>query len=376
MLFDSKWNWQLDDWPRFRYDGAKLAQLEADFLRQSGVFIGAVRHVAEGEKEQITVDLISDEALYTSEIEGEILNRDSLQSSIRRNLGLTTDNRRIPPAEQGISDMMIDLYRNFSTPLSDGLLFRWHEMLMSGRRDLKNIGNYRNGEEPMQIVSGPIHEPKVHFEAPPSPSMPSEMARFIEWFNETSPSGKKPLPTLARASLAHWHFVSIHPFEDGNGRIARALAEKSLSQNLGHPTLIALSKTINSKRKTYYDVLEHGNRNNEISAWLLYFAQAILDAQNLAQRAVDFLIEKTKFFDRLRSQLNPRQEKVLLRMFREGPDGFKGGLSAENYIRLTGTSRATATRDLQDLVTKNAMSKTGARKSTRYYLQLSGMRPL
>lgn len=364
------WNWQQADWPEFRYDRSKLDALEAEFLRQSGVFSGCIRHIAEGDKEQITVELISEEALNTSEIEGEILNRDSLQSSIRRNFGLATDNRKIPPAEQGIAQMMVELYREFDAPMGDALLFRWHESLMNGRRDLANVGSYRTGSNPMQVVSGPLHEPKVHFEAPPSSAVPMEMKRFVKWFAATSPKGKAPLPILTRAGIAHLYFVTIHPFEDGNGRIGRAIAEKVISEGLGHAALIALSLTINRGRKTYYELLERSNKGNEITEWLVYFAKTILDAQAHSQELVEFLIAKTKFYDRLRGQLNERQEKVIARMFREGPAGFKGGLSAENYIRLTGTSRATATRDLQDLVDKQALTRTGILKSTRYHLHL------
>lgn len=371
MPLKPKWNWQQEDWPNFRYSRARLEGLEANFLRQSGVFIGAIKHAAIGDKEQLTVDLISDEAFSTSEIEGELLNRESLQSSIRRQLNLATDNRRIPPAEQGIAQMRVDLYRHFDAPLTDDNLFHWQELLMNGRHDLKNVGHYRADKEPMQIVSGPIHEPKVHFEAPPSSRVRREMTQFIKWFNHTAPTGKTPLPPLARASIAHWHFVSIHPFEDGNGRIARALAEKALSQTLGQPALIALSHIIQRSRKTYYERLERGNRQNEITDWQLYFAQTILDAQAFAQRSVDFVIAKARFFERLRSQLNERQEKVLARIFREGPDGFEGGLSAENYLRITGTSRATATRDLQELVETNALTRTGLLKSTRYHLDMN-----
>lgn len=365
----AKWNWEQDDWPEFRYDRAELDALEAEFLREAGVFIGSVKHVGEEDRQQLTVDLLSEEAFNTSEIEGEILNRDSLQSSIRRSFGLATD-RKIPPAEQGLAEMMVDLYHNFSAPLTEDLLFHWHKLLMNGRRDLADVGCYRTGDSPMQIVSGPIHESRVHFEAPPADRMRQEMARFITWFNQTAPGGKSPLPALTRAGMAHLHFVVIHPFEDGNGRIARALAEKAISQNLAQPTLISLSHVINSKRKAYYEELESGNRQNEITNWLVYFARTILDAQRHAQRVVDFLIAKARFFDRLRGQLNARQEKVLLRMFREGPDGFKGGLSAQNYLRITSTSRATATRDLNDLVEKKALAQTGALKGTRYHLNL------
>ena len=364
------WNWERQDWPEFRYDRIKVDPLEAEFLRRAGEFIGAVKHVGEDDKQRLTVDLISEEALNTSEIEGEILNRESLQSSIRRNFGLATDNRRIPPAEQGISDMRVDLYRNFDVPLSDGLLFRWHQMLMNGRRDLRDVGRYRTGSSPMQIVSGPLHEPRVHFEAPPAARMQIEMSRFINWFNQSAPVGKSPLAPLTRAGIAHVYFVTIHPFDDGNGRIARALAEKAISQCLGQPALIALSHVINGGRKAYYDALEHANKRNETTDWLEYFAHTIVEAQRSAQRMVDFLIAKMKFFDRFRGQFNERQEKVISRMFREGPGGFQGGLSAENYLRITGTSRATATRDLHDLVEKGAFVREGALKSTRYRLSI------
>jgi Fic family protein len=365
------WNWQQADWPEFRYERTQLDALEAEFLWQSGVFSGCIRHITEDDKEQITVELMSEEALNTSEIEGEILNRDSLQSSIRRNFGLATDNRKIPPAEQGIAQMMVELYREFDAPIGDALLFRWHESLMNGRRDLANIGSYRTGSNPMQVVSGPLHNPKIHFEAPPSSAVPAEMKRFMQWFTRTSPQGKTPLPILTRAGIAHLYFVTIHPFEDGNGRMGRAIAEKVISVGLGHAALIALSLTINRGRRTYYELLERSNKGNEITTWLVYFARTILDAQAHSQELVEFLIAKTKFYDRHRGQLNERQDKVIARMMREGPSGFKGGLSAENYIRLTGTSRATATRDLQDLVEKQALVRTGTLKSTRYHLDIT-----
>jgi Fic family protein len=367
----TQWNWQQPDWPNFRYDPGKLDALEAEFLRQSGLFSGCIRHVTEDDQEQITVELISEEALNTSEIEGEILNRDSLQSSIRRQFGFATDHRKIPPAEQGIAQMMVELYREFDAPVCDAQLFRWHESLMNGRRDLANIGSYRTGSQPMQVVSGPLHQPKVHFEAPPSSAVPAEMRRFMQWFARTSPTGGAPLPILARAGIAHLYFVTIHPFEDGNGRIGRAIAEKAISEGLGHAALLALSLTINRGRKTYYELLERSNKGNEITAWLVYFAQTVLAAQAHSQELVEFLIAKTKFYDRLRGQFNERQDKAIARMMREGQGGFKGGLSAENYIRITGTSRATATRDLQDLVEKQALLRTGTLKSTRYHLHIT-----
>jgi len=370
MNAENRWNWQQDDWPRFRFDKSAVEEREAKFLLRGGVLLGALLHMNDDEKSELTVDLISNEALKTSEIEGEYLNRESVQSSIRRNFGLATDARRIPPAEQGIADMMMDLYRRFAEPLADETMFSWHGMLTAGRRDLKNIGAYRTDDEPMQIISGPIGNSQTHFEAPPSAAMAKEMAGFVNWFNATAPHGNEALPALTRAGIAHRYFVTIHPFEDGNGRIARALAEKALSQALGQPTPIAQSQTIQKNKNSYYDALHQSSRDNEITAWLMYFADTVLQAQVTTQSMIDFLIEKTKLYDRVKSQLNQRQEKALARIFREGVEGFKGGLSAENYISITGAARATATRDLQDLVDQGVLIRTGALKSTRYHLNI------
>jgi Fic family protein len=222
----------------------------------------------------------------------------------------------------------------------------------------------------MQIVSGRLHEPQVYFEAPPSSHMNAEMTTFVAWFNGTAPASRRPLPALTRAGIAHLYFVSIHPFEDGNGRIGRALAEKSLAQNLGQPTLIALAYTIERERKAYYAALHRNSRNIEITDWLIWFAEMVLEAQRNTIRRVDFYIAKARLYERLRGQLNVRQEKAMARMFREGIDGFEGGLSAENYIAITRTSRATATRDLQELVAIGALTRTGELRHTRYHLKL------
>lgn len=365
------WNWQRPNWPNFHYDTKQLAPLEASFLQQAGMLLGAYQHIDENDKSTLTIELLSEEALKTSEIEGEILNRDSVQSSIRRQFGLTTDHRRVPAAEAGIAEMLVNLYQTFSASLTNDLLYEWHLMLTSGRRDLINVGRYRTSTEPMQVVSGSINHPIVHFEAPPAKQVTHEMKQFILWFNSTSPKGKTPLPALTRAGLTHLYFISIHPFEDGNGRIARALAEKALAQSVGKPTLIALSQIIQKHKKAYYQALANNNQKMEITNWLIYFAQTVLTAQELSKKYVNFLIAKTKLYDKLRGHLNSRQEKVIARLFRDGLTGFKGGLSAENYITITKTSRATATRDLQDLVEKGALRREGELKSTRYYLRLN-----
>jgi Fic family protein len=364
------WNWQQKKWPDFTYDKSALAEYEAKFLHQSGILVGTYRHVKEKDKNELTVDLMSDEALKTSEIEGEYLNRSSLRSSIGQHFGLATDNMKISPAERGIAEMMMSLYQDFSQPLATETLFAWHTMLMNGRRDIADIGQYRTHAEAMQVISGPIGKTKVHFEAPPSRDIPKEMNRFIVWFNQSHPQGEHPLPGLTRAGIAHLYYVSIHPFEDGNGRIARALSEKVLSQAVGHPTLVALSHTIGNNKKAYYDMLASSNKNCEITEWLIYFTGTVLTAQEHTQKTIDFLIEKTKLYDRLNGRMNERQNKILACMFHEGIDGFKGGLSAEKYISITGASRATATRDLQEMVQIGALIRTGERKYTRYWINI------
>jgi Fic family protein len=365
-----RWNWQQPDWPEFRWDGAALAALEARFLQQAGVLIGSVKHLGDGDRATITIDIMAGEALKTSEIEGELLNRDSVQSSLRRQFGLETSQRHVPPAERGIAQLMMALYRDFAEPLTHQALWAWHSMVMNGRQDIKAIGRYRDHDDPMQVVSGPLHKPKVHFEAPPSKVMAEEMARFLAWFAATGPGAHNPLGALTRAGIAHLHFVSVHPFEDGNGRIGRAIAEKALSQAIGEPSLIALSHIIQRRRAAYYDALEAANKHNEITNWLTYFAETVIGAQAHSLAEIDFLLAKTRYYDRYRDRMNARQARVVARMFREGLDGFKGGLSAANYITIADTSRATATRDLQELVAIGALKQAGRLKSTRYQLNI------
>lgn len=358
------WNWEEKNWPIFIYQQEKMADFEKTFLQNAGTLFGSLKHVNNSDEELLRIDLMSNEAFKTSEIEGELLNRDSLQSSIRRQFGLQTDSKRVPPAEQGISEMIVDLYRTYDKPLSHEQLFSWHEMLTYGRRDLLDIGQYRTHEDPMQIVSGVLDKPKVHYEAPPSSRVIEEMDAFVVWFNQS----EKPLDPLTRAGVAHLYFESIHPFEDGNGRIGRAIAEKALSQNLQRPTLIALSFTIEREKKSYYAALQENSIGLEITKWLSYFSEMILKAQDHTQDVIDFTIAKGKYYQRFHGMLNKRQEKVVERIFREGPKGFDGGLSADNYMAISGTTASTATRDLQKMVEMGAMKRTGERKGTRYWL--------
>lgn len=263
--------------------------------------------------------------------------------------------------------MMVALHKSSQEPLTEDALLSWHAMLMRGA-NIAEIGQYRTGSETMQIISGNAMRPKVHFEAPPSSRIPVEMARFVEWFNRTAAIGASPLPALTRAGIAHLYFESIHPFEDGNGRIGRALTEKALAQSLGQPTLTSIAATVLSRRKEYYAALQEASGGLEITSWLAWMAGAAIESQRRSVALAEFLIDRTRLLERLRGQINERQEKALMRLFAEGPSGFQGGLSAGKYGSMTGASPATATRDLADLVEKGALTRTGELKHARYHL--------
>ncbi len=367
-----RWNWEQPDWPRFQWRPECLGNAEERFLRGAGVLVGVSPHLGKETRAQISLREMSEEALTTSAIEGEHLDRASVQSSVQRELGLKADERRLRarPKEQGIAELMVDLYRTAGKPLGRPALFGWHRQVMAGSAEVRDVGRYRPNPEPMQVISGPYGRRKVHFEAPPSTRVPAEMAAFVRWFNRTAPDGPAPLPALARAGVAHLYFECIHPFEDGNGRIGRAVAEKALAQAFGQPAMVGLSQAVYAHRRAYYDALEAANKRIEVTGWLTWFAAIALEAQARTLAHIEFMLAKTRLLDGLRGRLNPRQEKAVLRMLREGPDGFEGAMSAGKYAAITDAAPATATRDLQELVQLGALLRTGERKHTRYALNL------
>ena len=378
------WNWQHPQWPEFIWDAPALRIAEARFIERAGVIIGASKHLGDETQKGLQIEVLSLEALDTSAIEGERLDRDSVQSSILREMGLSAPPRRAGPAEAGIARMMVDLYQNLTTPLTEADLKHWHRLIMNGRTDIERAGDYRTDHEPMQIVSGAVYDPKVHFVAPPSDRVGAEMARFMDWVALTAPDGARVLPAITRAGIAHLWFESIHPFEDGNGRVGRAIIEKLLAQRLrekgqtqgqsqgqaGAGLITGIAGAVLKHRKAYYAELDRACRRLDITEWLVWFSERALEAQTRTLRQIEFVLAKSRFMDRYRGQLNPRQEKVILRLFAEGPDGFKGGLSAANYMTITDASTATTTRDLSDLTEIGALTRTGERKSTRYFLKL------
>src|SRR5688572_8618919 len=244
------YNWQQKDWPQFRYDLSGVDDALLNFAERTGRVGGLLKGLPEEAEAETIIDMMVMEAVKTSAIEGEYLSRKDVMSSIRRNLGLGGEvkgsgDRRA----QGAGALMVDVRNSFAAPLSKEKLFEWHRMIMAGSRGTQS-GQWRPHVGPMQVVSGPVGKEKVHFEAPPSFSVAREMKRFIAWFNETGPGGRNELKKpVVRSAIARLYFESIHPFEDGNGRIGRAIAEKALSQGLGRPASLSISRTIEANRK-------------------------------------------------------------------------------------------------------------------------------
>jgi Fic family protein len=363
------YNWQQPDWPDFSYELQPVEDLLIAIAENIGLVSGMLQAMNDETQREAIIQMMVAEAMKTSAIEGEYLSRQDVISSIRNKMDIHS--KPIPVKDKksrGAGQLMVEVRKSFALPLTEQMLFAWHTLLLNHQKKI-NTGCWRTHAEPMQVVSGAIGREKIHFEAPPSKNVKKEMRRFIQWFNDTAPGGKKEIGKApVRAAIAHLYFESIHPFEDGNGRIGRAIAEKALSQTIGRPVLMSLSQTIEADKKNYYKALEKAQRSNEITGWVTYFVATIFKSQLQAKEMILFTVKKTKFFDRFREQLNARQSKAIERMFRE-PVGFKGGMTAKKYISITKSSKATATRDLQELTAIGAFESIGGGRSTHYQLK-------
>ncbi len=337
------------------------------FSDKAGLVGGMIRALPEGVQTRAILDLMVAEAIKTSEIEGEYLSRPDVASSIRNQFGWNSQPEQVKDlASKGAAELMVDAREGWKDALSEEILFRWHRVLLQGARGM-SLGAWRTQVDPMKVISGAVGKTKVHFEAPPSAELPERMSLFVHWFNAES---KKIKQAPVRSALVHLYFESLHPFEDGNGRIGRALSEKALSQGLGRPVLLSLSQVIETKKSEYYDALERAQQSNEVTPWIRYFVRVVAEAQAKSEEQVDFVLRKTRFFDAFKDILSDRQLKVVRRMLDEGPGGFEGGMNARKYGSLTGVSKATATRDLQTLVEQGIFLPVGGGRSTRYELAL------
>lgn len=365
------WIWQQRAWPDFTWDERALSPLLSRARKQQGLLLGTARLLDRTLSLEAQAQILAEDGYNTSAIEGERLDMDSIRSSVARHLGLPTAGLPHPSRSvDGLVDVLLDATQEYAVPLSSDRLCRWQAALFpTGQSGLYAIrtGELRGGD-PMRVVSGAAGRERIHFEAPPRDILNHEVSRFIAWFNDAP----KDLDGLLRAGLAHLWFVTLHPFEDGNGRLARALTDMAICQDEQRPVrLFSLSAQIMRERNAYYDILEQTQHGGlDVTAWLAWFLEQVNGACESAEATVGKVLDKAKFW--LRHQnivLNERQRKVLNRLLDAGVDGFEGGMNTRKYVSLTKISRATAYRELADLLEKGCLSQSGAGRSVSYTIQ-------
>lgn len=368
MQTDHLWIWQHRDWPDFYYDSSILLREISTVSRLIGGLEAICQTLSDEERMGAREGALADDAVETAAIEGEILRRSSVRASIRRQLGLQVEHDDWDARADGLVSVLLDARLKQERPLTEERLFGWHAALFpteySGLRKIR-VARYR-GQEEMQIVSGPIGHETVHYVAPPQAELAKEMARFFDWINK-----KNETDPLLKAGIAHLRFIMIHPFDDGNGRIGRAVTDYLLAGS--YPTLMELvsfSKHISLNRKGYYRVLEASGRNGmDITPWLEWFLQTLEAAMRESQWIVEQVVMKARFRQQHgNTSLNARQRKVINRLLESG-DRFEGGMTTRKYVGMTKCSQATASRDLADLTRKNILQKRqGGGRSTSYDL--------
>lgn len=383
MSSRSSWIWAHPEWPHLRYDPAALAPALARAHSLHGQMLGRAQAIGLNETHPVALAALSDEMMATAAIEGERLALEVVRSSVMRRLGLpgpSPSDRHV----EGLLDVISDAWSGFDQALDTDRLCRWQAALfpggISGLRRIA-VGRYREHPDPMQIVSGPPGREQVHYEAPPSGDVPEQMQHFLRWFNQTVPE-PRPEPRewplgdgLARAAMAHLWFESIHPFEDGNGRIGRALIDLAMAQHGPREVrLHSLSRQLLKSRAAYYDALNRAQRGScDVTDWVHWFVTQCADAYLSAVRIIDQAIEKRRFWEQHPSHTLPdRQRKVLQRLLDDGDGGFLGGLNADKYMKMTGVSKATATRDLSQMVLAGQLRSHGQGKAIRYYIRVPG----
>jgi Fic family protein len=361
------YNWQHKDWANFTYNSEMISEIASVFFEKLTEIDSILTGLNAAEQQEELIRFMISEASKTSEIEGEFISRQDLMSSIKNHLGLSKFKTIKDKRAVSVSNLMFAARDAYSEKLTETAIKQWHKLLFEGSKTI-NAGKWRTGNEPMQVVSGAMGREIVHYEAPPSYRVPAEMKQFVKCYNSFKINKKEDI--LIKTAVAHLYFESIHPFEDGNGRIGRAIAEKCLAQSLEKPMLLSLSSVIEKKKKQYYAELKNAQNTLEITGWVVYFSNVIKQAQTEAVEIVRFSIRKTHFFDRLKNNLNDRQQKVMNKMFDAGEEGFIGGMTAKKYISITKTSKATATRDLQHLTQIGALQQQGEGRSVHYLLKV------
>lgn len=366
--------WEAPDWPAWRYDLARLAEPMAEASRAQGLLMGRLADVGMALRDEASLAALTEDVLKTSEIEGEHLSVASVRSSIARRLGV--DIGALAPVDrhvEGVVEMVIDATANSAAPLTLERLFGWHAALFpTGYSGLSRIavGAWRNDASgPMQVVSGPVGRQRVHYEAPPAHRLEAQTQRFLAWVNAPSTSSAHAQePPLIRAGLGHLWFVTLHPFDDGNGRVARAIGDLLLARADGSPQrFYSLSAQIQRERKAYYEILERTQKQSmDVTEWLAWFLATLRRAVDQAQLTLDAVLVKTRFWQRwAASPFNERQAKLLNKLL----DGFDGKLNSGKWAAIAKCSSDTALRDINDLVARGVLRKAaGGGRSTSYEL--------
>lgn len=381
--------WQQSDWPNFKAQGLGVQDALLRARKKQGEVIGQANAIGLKGAQELIQSRYIQEIIATSAIEGEKLNLDSVRSSVFRKLGVVLANDIAPLDKKvdGLVDILQDALESREIDLDTEKLFQWHQALFPGKINTRSrikVGDFRDHEDPMQIISGRQGKEIVHFTAPPSARVEADIKRFLDWFNKTRPNlqaatnsknSSNQMDGLTRAAIAHLWFETIHPFEDGNGRLGRAIVEMAMAQDAqSGEKLYSLSEQMMANRLSYYDALnsaQHGNL--DISEWVIWFAHACELACEASCEVMKNAIEKSHFWaQHSDAQLNERKKKIIQRLLDDGDGGFLGGLNAEKYMKITGSSKATATRDLSDLVESKMLFSVGHGKALRYYINIPG----
>ena len=367
MMRGTKYIWQHEGWPHMQWDDTSFSNILAEINLLRGKLLGRVSMFGFEEQNLSMLESMTQEIVHSAKIEGEELNRDSVRSSVARQLGLEYEGlKNSDHYTEGVVQAMIDAVQHHDMPLDAERLFSWHAALFpTGRSGIHKIlvGDWRQGEEPMQVVSGPLGHEKIHYEAPASKDVPDMMSDFLRWFDS-----ENTLDPLVKTAVMHLWFVTIHPFDDGNGRICRTLTELLLSRaDQTSQRYYSLSSEILNHRKDYYQYLEQAQKGGlDVTPWIRWFLQTLKLALEAAFEKTEGVLRKSRFWDTHRSvSINERQRKVLNMLF----DGFEGKLNSSKWYKINHCSQDTANRDIRDLIAKGILKPTGeGGRSTNYEL--------
>ena len=368
---DSPYIWAKPGWPAFTVRQDALTEPLGRARLAQGTVLGLAHGLGLERHPEILQDIWVAEAMATAGIEGEKLDPNAVRSSVLRKLGFAKQ-ANSPRHVDGLVDVMDDATRNFNTKLTHARLCHWQAALFPDERSGQTrieVGRYRTHADPMQIVSGRIGREKVHYAAPPSSEVHTEMTRFLAWFRDSAPGRKIVMNGLQRSAIAHLWFETIHPFEDGNGPIGRALCDMALAQDANTASrIISLSRQLHENRSQYYDQLSVAQCGGlDVTDWTHWFVKQFEDACTKSASIIRATVDKVHFW-RDAPEMNERQKKAVQKMLDAGESGFEGGMSAEKYINITGASKATATRDLSDLTGNGVLEITGQGRGTRYWI--------